>query len=77
MYYDGGIFDGSCTASVNHAMVAIGYGLDADTGIEYIIIRNSWGANWGEGGYVKVAADTKAGGLCELYNYPSYPLSKV
>lgn len=77
MYYDGGIFDGACTSGVNHAMVAIGYGLDDATGLEYIIVRNSWGSNWGVDGYVKIKADTKQGGICELYNYPSYPLSKV
>ena len=53
--YKSGIFDGknngaavcgSRTADINHAVVAVGYG--SKNGSDYWIIRNSWGANWGE-----------------------------
>ena len=38
-----------------HAVLAIGYNRDNFTGDDYVIIKNSWGNNWGEGGYVKIS----------------------
>jgi len=50
--YGGGVFDG-CTGStgaeVNHAVQAVGYSAD------YWIIRNSWGASWGEDGFIRLS----------------------
>lgn len=50
--YGGGIFNG-CTGStgaeINHAVQAVGYSAD------FWLIRNSWGSNWGEGGYIRLS----------------------
>lgn len=76
MGYSSGVYDGSCSGGVNHAMVAIGYGVDSYSGLEYALIRNSWGSGWGDGGNVKIkiSPNDAAGGLCLLYQYPSYPV---
>ena len=51
-HYQKGIYDdASCpTDSVNHAITIVGYG--TEKGKDYWIIKNSWGEDWGEDGFV-------------------------
>jgi len=65
--YSGGIFDGACK-DVNHAVIAVGYGVAPD-GTEYFIVRNSWGTTWGENGYIKVKRNAKNNNSCFIANY--------
>jgi len=44
---------------LNHAAAAVGYG--SEDGIEYYIIKNSWGEYWGENGYVRIAIQDGTG----------------
>jgi len=56
-YYQGGIYnDGDCPSdmnSLNHAISLVGYGTDVD-GTDYWVLRNTWGVNWGEAGYMRM-----------------------
>ncbi len=40
---------------VDHSMVLVGWGTEEKNGkkIKYWILQNSWGANWGENGYMR------------------------
>jgi len=56
--YDSGIFD-SCSrdATINHAVLLVGYGVQLSeraVQTKYWLIRNSWGRDWGEQGYIRV-----------------------
>jgi KDEL-tailed cysteine endopeptidase len=44
-------------------VAAVGYG--AESGKEYYIVRNSWGAGWGEKGYVRIAV-VDGDGICGI-----------
>ena len=50
----------STYGQIDHAVLLVGYG--AIDGVEYWLIKNSWGSNWGDAGYVKLAMKTPSGG---------------
>lgn len=72
--YAGGVFDGcERDATVNHAVVVIGYGHDDGLGRDYWLIRNSWGTAWGEDGYIRLqrhASDIGEDGYCGIDRKP-------
>uniref|UniRef100_A0A7S1W1I0 Peptidase C1A papain C-terminal domain-containing protein n=1 Tax=Alexandrium catenella TaxID=2925 RepID=A0A7S1W1I0_ALECA len=53
LYSEGVFADCGVDAEVNHAVLMVGYGTDAKLG-KYYLIRNSWGPDWGEAGYIKL-----------------------
>ncbi|HAZ14925.1 MAG: hypothetical protein A2X86_21345 [Bdellovibrionales bacterium GWA2_49_15] len=56
--YKSGIYKSISNESVGgHAVSLVGYN-DSE---RYWIVRNSWGADWGEAGYVRVSWDDKSG----------------
>lgn len=57
LFYRGGVLDSkNCKPELSHAVTGVGYGTDKKTGKDYILIKNSWGRLWGQGGYAKIAA---------------------
>lgn len=74
--YTGGILDSNhcwSTETLDHAIAAVGYG--TENGQEYYIVRNSWGADWGWKGYLKIAA-VDGPGICGIQMLSSYPQTK-
>merc|ERR1719359_1417497 len=52
MHYAAGVFDGCHKdALVDHAVLLMGYGED---GVKYWKIRNSWGTDFGEEGFIRL-----------------------
>ena len=58
--YTGGIFNGPTCHSINHAIALVGW--DDNQGSEGIwFLRNSWGEDWGEDGYMRIEY-----GVCDV-----------
>ena len=54
--YSNGVFGGCSDQSkltINHAVQLVGYGTDPEDG-DYWRIRNWWGSDWGEDGYMRL-----------------------
>ena len=33
---------------INHSVLAVGYGHDKTTGLDYVLFKNSWNTTWGD-----------------------------
>lgn len=75
-YRSGVIAMSTCGTGLNHGVTLVGYDRDAASGKNYWIIKNSWGAGWGNQGYVWLERDvTKTGhGTCGIRMKASYPV---
>ncbi|KAF8753114.1 hypothetical protein HU200_011768 [Digitaria exilis] len=73
-FYSEGVFAGKCGTELDHGVTAVGYGVAAD-GTKYWVVKNSWGPEWGEKGYIRMARDVDAKeGLCGIAMEASYPV---
>jgi len=59
--YSSGIFQGCQGKKTNHAVVVVGYG--TENGLDYWLVKNSWGPNWGENGFFKIKRGTNMCGI--------------
>jgi len=68
-FYQGGVMDGTCGKKLDHGVLLVGYGTDG--GQDYWKIKNSWGASWGEEGYIRVVRGKNICGLADSASYPT------
>ncbi|XP_057972098.1 vignain-like [Malania oleifera] len=73
-FYSEGVFTGDCGTELDHGVAIVGYGATID-GTKYWIVKNSWGAEWGEKGYIRMQRGiTAKKGLCGIAMEASYPI---
>jgi len=75
--YKSGVFDSACGVNLDHGVLAVGYGIDGDA--KFYNVKNSWGAGWGENGYIRFAKESsidekQPAGQCGILAQASYPI---
>eukprot|EP00079_Xenopus_tropicalis_P038192 XP_017951963.1 PREDICTED: cathepsin S-like [Xenopus tropicalis] len=69
MYNSGVYYDPYCTTKLYHSVLVVGYGTENRS--DYWLVKNSWGVDWGEQGYVKMARNRN--NHCGIASYAYYP----
>ncbi|CAH1416621.1 unnamed protein product [Lactuca virosa] len=71
--YGSGLYSGPCGTHLNHAVTVVGFG--EEDGRKYWIVKNSWGTDWGEDGYMRIERESKdKGGKCGIAKDSTYPV---
>ena len=66
--YTSGVITSGCGTNLDHGVLAVGYG--TLNGQDYFLVKNSWGASWGDQGYVRIGQNNVCG-ILQAASYPS------
>jgi C1A family cysteine protease len=75
-FYSGGVLTKPCGTRLDHGVLVVGYG--EMSGQKYWKVKNSWGASWGEQGYIMLCRECNMNngqGECGILDEPSYPVA--
>ena len=72
--YKSGVFTGTCGTSLDHGVLAVGYG--SLNGDDYYMVKNSWGTTWGQDGFILLGRGDEynnGDGQCGMLLQASFP----
>nr|CAD7195693.1 unnamed protein product [Timema douglasi] len=70
LYHSGIYYEPTCsTTDMDHGVLIVGYGFE--NGQDYWIVKNSWGPDYGEAGYIRIIRNY--GNNCAITTATSYP----
>ena len=71
--YTSGVYSsttcGNTQQDVNHAVLAVGYG--NENGMDYWLVKNSWGTSWGDEGFFKIQRGVNMCGIAMCNSHPA------
>lgn len=62
---------GNGPMDVNHAVLAVGYGHNQTSDLDFYTIKNSWGPTWGNNGFFDIERGTNMCGIAVCNSYPT------
>jgi len=82
LYKTGVYRDQQCKKGVDdldHAVLVVGYGTYVNgTSTDYYLVKNSWGGDWGDKGYIKMFRDTRGNtNNCGIATVATYPIART
>jgi KDEL-tailed cysteine endopeptidase len=69
-FYSSGVFTAECGTNLDHGVLAVGYGPASGSSPAFYKVKNSWGASWGDKGYINIA---RGNNLCGILLSASFP----
>lgn len=69
LYSHGVLTSNQCGSQLDHGVLAVGYG--TDNGLKYWKVKNSWGATWGEQGFIRLQRGVNMCGIANMASYPT------
>lgn len=70
-HYSSGVVNKDCGNNLDHGVVIVGYKNEGTN--PYWIVKNSWGPDWGEKGYIRIGISS-GNGYCGINMVPSFPV---
>jgi len=71
-FYKSGVLDSAaCGTHLDHGVLIVGFGTDSSLGKDYWKVKNSWGASWGEDGFIRMVRGKNQCGLSDSASYPT------
>lgn len=74
--YQSGVYQSdvcnNTSTDVNHAVLAVGFGRNETSKLDFLSVKNSWGASWGNDGYFDIQRGVN---MCGVGVCNSYPLN--
>lgn len=71
--YKRGVYSGNCGTNLDHGVLAVGYG--KSDGKPYYKVKNSWGASWGNQGFIFIQRTGDGKGKCGIQMAASFPIA--
>jgi C1A family cysteine protease len=73
-FYSSGVMTKACGTNLDHGVLLVGYGTVG--GKDYYKVKNSWGADWGDKGYILLGRGPQfsQSGQCGIQMDPSFPV---
>jgi len=79
MLYESGIYDDpECTDNLDHGVLLVGYGTGPNSTnlynkneetLDFYIVKNSWGTEWGEKGFIRMIRGKNMCGIAKMASY--------
>lgn len=69
--YSSGVLTANCGTNLDNQMLLVGY--DRTGELPYWLVQNSWGASWGDQGFIKLSMKAGAEGMCGILMHTGYP----